>query len=633
MNNIFKVIWNHATQTWTAVGELASAKGKSKSIKLAAISTALLAVAGGALAAETAETLSTKVADNVPADVEKAASVRGGLAIATNKVTNQFQAKDIYKKEIKVITGKEPSGNELGAKVYAYDGIAIGNGATSGPGEIIKEREVSKDKWVKDEKATSANGGNGHIAIGLMAKATGVRRNGHVVDGSAGDGASVALGAYSLASGYGGTALGAHSIAKDLDSTAVGKIAEANGRSSTAVGQSSQATERGTATGAESKALGMYSTAMGENSKVNSMNSIAVGSKAKVETGKNSVTVGSNTEIRGDKITSVGANSTIKSHNVSTLGAEITVEGGRDGAVVLGYGSDAGAATTKVIAVNSTTAEGSPLVYSGFAGNLGGEDKSGTNNTAASKQGNFVSVGAANGGERQIKHIAAGEITAESTDAINGSQLYQVAKTLGTAANQTANALGVTLNANGTLTPFSHQLNVTTSGYTQPANATNVITALTQLNDYVNAGWTVGNNTAQDVRKILPNGKVNFVDGKGTTSTVTANGTNGANVTFNVKKDTINNNVLNVSEGGVSVLSGNIAVASKDTKGEVKADDAKDNQVATVKNVVAAINSAGFVVSNGESNKSELINAGKTLTLQGGNGVNVAQNGSNFTFN
>lgn len=41
MNNIFKVVWNHATQTWTAVGELASAKGKSKSIKLAVISTAL----------------------------------------------------------------------------------------------------------------------------------------------------------------------------------------------------------------------------------------------------------------------------------------------------------------------------------------------------------------------------------------------------------------------------------------------------------------------------------------------------------------------------------------------------------------------------------------------------------------
>ena len=51
MNNIFKVIWNHATQTWTVVGELASAKGKSKSVKLAAISTALLMAATGVEAA------------------------------------------------------------------------------------------------------------------------------------------------------------------------------------------------------------------------------------------------------------------------------------------------------------------------------------------------------------------------------------------------------------------------------------------------------------------------------------------------------------------------------------------------------------------------------------------------------
>ena len=129
----------------------------------------------------------------------------------------------------------------------------------------------------------------------------------------------------------------------------------------------------------------------------------------------------------------------------------------------------------------------------------------------------------------------------------------------------------------------------------------------------------------------------------GLTSTVTENGTNGANVTFNVKKDVTantttgleangSNNVLNVGENGVSVVSGTITKATKNTKGEVKADGAKDNQVATVKNVVEAINSAGFVVSNGKSDKSELINAGKTLTLQGGDGVNVEQNGSNFTF-
>jgi len=694
MNNIFKVIWNHATQTWTAVGELASAKGKSKSIKLAAISTALLGSVSGVQAA----------------NVVKEATDVGGLAISTDRIGGHFHATQQYKDTINQITRTNPkdpatgitiTGASTGAEVNAYDGIAIGNGALSG--------------------ALTGTGGNAHIAIGFMSKATGSYANGKNTGGAAGQNAAVALGAYSLATGQGGTALGAHSIANELDSTAVGKVAYAKGQSSTALGQSSEAVQRATATGAQSKALGLNSTAMGENSKVNSQNSIAVGSKAKVETGQNSVTVGSNTEIRGHKIASVGANTKISSANVSTLGTDITVGTNRDGAVVLGHNSDVGEDTI-ITAVNSAKTGKPVLIYHGFAGNLGGDDETGTGNKEASQQGRVVSVGgdtkkvqvttkASNGtkttttviknvitneiteivetstitdgkkttktvvtditdpnnkkvkksdttvantkdkpyqdaaeqsspeqtiyGERQIKHVAAGQITAGSTDAVNGSQLYRVAETLGKAAEGLASALGVELKSDGTLTNnFSHSLNVpTNSNYPKPANAAkNVNEALTQLNDYVNAGWIVGDNAAKDVSKILPNGKVNFVDGNGTTATVTPNGTNGANVTFNVKKDTIDNNVLNVSESGVSVISGTITKATKNTNGEVKADDAKANQVATVKNVVDAINSAGFIVSNGQSDKSELINAGKTLTLKGENGVNVEQNGSNFTF-
>ena len=694
MNNIFKVIWNHATQTWTAVGELASAKGKSKSIKLAAISTALLGSVSGVQAA----------------NVVKEATDVGGLAISTDRMGGHFHATQQYKDTINQITRTNPkdpatgitiTGASTGAEVNAYDGIAIGNGALSG--------------------ALTGTGGNAHIAIGFMSKATGSYANGKNTGGAAGQNAAVALGAYSLATGQGGTALGAHSIANELDSTAVGKVAYAKGQSSTALGQSSEAVQRATATGAQSKALGLNSTAMGENSKVNSQNSIAVGSKAKVETGQNSVTVGSNTEIRGHKIASVGANTKISSANVSTLGTDITVGTNRDGAVVLGHNSDVGEDTI-ITAVNSAKTGKPVLIYHGFAGNLGGDDETGTGNKEASQQGRVVSVGgdtkkvqvttkASNGtkttttviknvitneiteivetstitdgkkttktvvtditdpnnkkvkksdttvantkdkpyqdaaeqsspeqtiyGERQIKHVAAGQITAGSTDAVNGSQLYRVAETLGKAAEGLASALGVELKSDGTLTNnFSHSLNVpTNSNYPKPANAAkNVNEALTQLNDYVNAGWIVGDNAAKDVSKILPNGKVNFVDGNGTTATVTPNGTNGANVTFNVKKDTIDNNVLNVSESGVSVISGTITKATKNTNGEVKADDAKANQVATVKNVVDAINSAGFVVSNGESGKKELINAGKTLTLKGENGVNVEQDGSNFTF-
>ena len=592
MNNIFKVIWNHATQTWTAVGELASAKGKSKSIKLAAISTALLVAASGVEAANVVST----------------AGELGQLSIATDKVTNQFFGNDRYKAETKL------SKNVAGATVNAYDGIAIGNGAVSGaPGA----------------------GGNAHVAIGLMAHAS--------AGGANGQNAAVALGAYSLATGQGGTAIGAHSIADALNSTALGKVARANGDGSTAVGTSTRADWQGTALGNTAQALANYATSIGVNSKANSHSSISIGRQA-VVSGQNAIGIGTQTQVNGVGTVAVGSNTNVSSKNVSTLGSNITVPAGRDGAVVLGHGSDAGK-DTDVIAVHSAKiGDESKLTYTGFAGALGGTNNKGKNKPAAKdKQGNFVSIGSEDD-ERQIKHVAAGRITEDSTDALNGSQLYSVAKTLGNAAEGLADTLGVDLNEDGTIkTPFEHTLNTSTSNYTGDKVATNVTTALTQLNDYVNAGWTVGDNAAKDVSKILPNGKVNFVNGEGTTSTVTKNADNSANVTFNVKKDVTantttgleangSNNVLNVGENGVSVVSGTITKATKDTKGEVKADDAKDNQVATVKNVVDAINSAGFVVSNGKSDKSELINAGKTLTLQGGNGVNVEQEGSNFTF-
>lgn len=467
MNNIFKVIWNHATQTWTAVGELASAKGKSKSVKLAAISTALLAFTGSVLAAS--------------GDVILDTTSNGGLLISTKHVTNQFKGSDQYVKGVKAATGEEIKGNKKDPVVYSYDGIAIGNGAISGA-----------NKFLKDGKIEDANGGNGHVAIGLMSRAL----------GGGSDSPSVALGAYAVAEGQGNTALGGNAYSRGINAVAVGRLANATNDGSTALGSETKADWQATAVGNASKAEAFKATALGSLSHAQSNSSIAIGRETNVS-GQAAVGIGSRTKVIGSGSAVVGNDSSVSSANVSTLGSNITVAAGRDGAVVLGHGSDAGADTTKVIAVNSTTAEGSPLVYSGFAGNLGGKDETGTNNKAASKQGNFVSVGSANGGERQIKHIAAGEITADSTDAINGSQLYRVAETLGKAANQTANALGVTLNKDGTLSEFSQPLTTAEgSNYTAPPAAGDVKTALTNLNNYVNAGWNItasGNNYEKNV--------------------------------------------------------------------------------------------------------------------------------------
>ena len=463
MNNIFKVIWNHATQTWTAVGELASAKGKSKSVKLAAISTALLMAATGVEAA----------------NVESKAGELGQLSIATDKVTNQFFGNDRYKAE----TGL--SANVAGATVNAYDGIAIGNGAVSGG-------------------ADATTGGNGHVAIGLMAHAS--------AGGANGQNAAVALGAYSLATGQGGTAIGAHSIADALNSTALGKVARANGDGSTAVGTSTKAEWQGTALGNTAQALANYATSIGVNSKANSHSSTSIGREA-VVSGQNAIGIGTQTQVNGVGTVAVGSNTNVSSANVSTLGSNITVPAGRDGAVVLGHGSDAGK-DTDVIAVHSAKiGEQSKLTYTGFAGDLGGTNNEGKNKPAAEdKQGNFVSIGSEDN-ERQIKHVAAGRITADSTDALNGSQLYQVAKTLGNAAEGLADTLGVELNEDGTVkNKFSQPLTTAEgSNYTAPPAAGDVKTALTNLNNYVNAGWNVTASGNDYKNNVSVGHTVNFV--------------------------------------------------------------------------------------------------------------------------
>ena len=485
MNNIFKVIWNHATQTWTAVGELASAKGKSKSVKLAAISTALLVVTGGA---QTAFASSTDIAKTTSVDagssaantatIQYDASMQGGLAISPDRVTDQFKG-----------DAHNGTANIPGATVYAYDGIAIGSGTVAGTKEV---------------------GGNGHVAIGLMARANGAKTGG----------AAVALGAYAVAEEQDTVAIGNKAYANGSQAVSIGHQSKSSSNGTVAVGNKSESTGfNSTAVGDGSQALSKNSTALGSKSVAKKWDSTAVGNKASVE-GDNSTSVGASSNVTGNNISSLGKGSTISSNNVSALGANITVEKGRDGAVVLGYGSDAGKETTKVMAVNSAVAEGSPLVYSGFSGKLGGTDTNGTNKEATGKQGNVVSVGS-EGNERQIKHVAAGQITAESTDAINGSQLYQVAKTLGTAANQTANALGVTLNPNGTLSGFSQPLTIAEgSDYNKdengndkaPITATIVGDAIKNLNSYVNAGWKVATpSTSEDKGTVSIGHTVNFV--------------------------------------------------------------------------------------------------------------------------
>ena len=360
------------------------------------------------------------------------------------------------------------------AHAYANNGIAIGNGAMSG-------KEDARGYF--------------HIAIGFNADAS---------NNSASS--ATAIGANSIATGQGSTAIGNASHSTGMNSVTLGNSSVGDSAGAVAVGGMSSAWFHGSALGEQARARGIRSTALGNRAKSTGDSAISIGFNSTVESNF-AIGIGRETSVKGNESVAVGNKSTISSANVSTLGANITVAAGRDGGVVLGHSSDAGKDKTKVVAVNNATV--GTLTYSDFKGNL--------SKPTTELQGRFVSVGK-EGDERQIKHVAAGQITKDSTDAINGSQLYSVANTLGTAAKGLADTLGVTLGSDGTVSSFSQPLNIAKgSSYNnkdkdgKTITAPNVTTALTNLNNYVNEGWKVTTSGNGYDDKVSVGHTVNFV--------------------------------------------------------------------------------------------------------------------------
>ncbi|MBS5764919.1 MAG: YadA-like family protein, partial [Veillonella sp.] len=106
--------------------------------------------------------------------------------------------------------------------------------------------------------------------------------------------------------------------------------------------------------------------------------------------------------VKGDNSYSVGNNNQVSANNTFVVGNNVKTS--LDNAVVLG---------------NNSTAESSDVVSTpSYTYNNGVTEK-----FAGTAPVSTVSVGAA-GQERTITHVAAGRITADSTDAVNGSQLY-----------------------------------------------------------------------------------------------------------------------------------------------------------------------------------------------------------------
>ena len=221
------------------------------------------------------------------------------------------------------------------------------------------------------------------------------------------------IGFGSTASAANATAIGTAASALANETVAIGQKANASGQNSNAFGSQANATGTSSlAVGTGSVASGDSAVAIGNDSTVTGGSAVAIGASA-TSTGKWSTALGDSANAKGEKSVALSKDSYAKDDN----------------SVALGSGTITRSATQE----NTATVNG--ITYSGFAGNTPvavvsvGSDKTETYTPPDhSTPGRTVTI---TPHTRQIINVGAGEISATSTDAINGSQLYMVADQVG----------------------------------------------------------------------------------------------------------------------------------------------------------------------------------------------------------
>ena len=335
------------------------------------------------------------------------------------------------------------------AQTRAKDGIAIGNNAESG---IQNDPQYKVNNSVAVGNSARAHGGSG-VALGND---------------------TYALGGSSVAAGNAAWALGERS-------TAIGNNAHSEGYGSIAMGREASAlsTQDGdkknvVAIGDDAQATGSRSIALGVSAQAGTLERVRDRSVYK----DNPELI---TKLKAQKevtdAVAIGSEASVQENEGLALGSKATVNN------VRGVALGANSATAAPVSTASETINGLQYNYAG--------------GTADST----VSVGN-NSTKRTITNVAAGRVNAQSTDAINGSQLYGVANAVGNVAKSTKNILGgnAKVDQNGTIT-------MTNIGDTGKNTVHEAIQS-------VNQGWElqVNGQKVKDVK--APNRTVNFNAGK-----------------------------------------------------------------------------------------------------------------------
>ena len=292
-------------------------------------------------------------------------------------------------------------------KVYADHSLGYGAHNKVGAQRVIgtPEKDVVVDK---NTSKASVFGLNNEV-VGKNVFVAG--NDNKITDTSTSNATVIGFGA--TASSANATAIGTAASALANETVAIGQAAKASGQNSNAYG--SQANASGTsslAVGTGSVASGDSAVAIGNDSTVTGGSAVAIGASA-TSTGKWSTALGDSANAKGEKSVALSKDSYAKDDN----------------SVALGSGTITRSATQE----NTATVNG--ITYSGFAGNTPvavvsvGSDKTETYTPPDhSTPGRTVTI---TPHTRQIINVGAGEISATSTDAINGSQLYMIADQVG----------------------------------------------------------------------------------------------------------------------------------------------------------------------------------------------------------
>ena len=220
-------------------------------------------------------------------------------------------------------------------------------------------------------------------------------------------------------------AIGSKNTALGSSALAVGNEAKAKMSESIAIGHEAQADKTwGIAIGTRATASDVRSLALGHQAKSAGYKANAIGADA-IANGNHANAIGSSATATGDHAQAFGAGAQATGVRTNVFGSDAAATA--DYSIAIGNKANASTANSIALGANSTTRSATSVTNATVAGHTFG-------GFAGTSPVGSVSVGKA-GQERQIHNVAAGKISADSTDAVNGSQLYSVANDLQTQIN------------------------------------------------------------------------------------------------------------------------------------------------------------------------------------------------------